>query len=125
MNAPQDRVNIDQALLFIDPDALRDHLTRFAHAVNPPLILTDLTTTTPKRGTSVTLSSGQEMTWQAFLNQASGYLLGTRSKSNNPHRKAEALDLLLDMIGVIRTNEAYFKNPEYIRKDLDKFAKAA
>ena len=125
MNAPQDRVNIDQALLFIDPDALRDHLTRFAHAVNPPLILADLTTSTPKRGTSVALFSGQKIAWETFLNQASGYLLGTRLKSNNPPRKAEALDLLLDMIGVIRTNEAYFKNPEYIRKDLDKFAKAA
>ena len=39
------------------------------------------------------------MRWNAFLNQASQYLLGTKKRSNNLHRQAEALDRLFEMIG--------------------------
>ena len=65
------------------------------------------------------------MKWHTFLNNASQYLIGTSNidKENMP-RRAEALDRMCEIVGVVRINKKYFENPEYIRANLGEFAKA-
>ena len=88
-------------------------------------MIDELSTGSPPRNTEVMLSNGIVMKWLSFLNNASKYLLGTSNiDKENPPRKAEALDRMREIIGVIRINKKYFENPEYIGADLREFAKA-
>jgi len=82
--------------------------------------LADLNTKNPAPDTPITTQSGQIMTWQTYLNRASGVLFGTKrgKKSDNPHRQADALNALFELCEVITLNEKYFKNPTFVKADL-------
>lgn len=64
------------------------------------------------------------MIWQTYLKTASAALFGTRhGKTDNPHRKSDALNRLKQFIGLILLDESYFTNAEYISHDLKEFAR--
>ena len=58
-------------------EAIRKDLEGFLTHADPKDSLADLLSTNPPESTDITLSNGQKMTWQAYLNRSSVVLLGT------------------------------------------------
>lgn len=105
---------------FSNPEYVRADLEAFLAQAEVDT-LADLNTRNPKPGTSIIAQNGQPVRWQAYLDRASAALFGTQYQTVHTHRKADALNKLLDICGVIHMNEAYFRNPKYVRADLEAF----
>ncbi len=89
--------------------------------------LKDLHTNNPKSSISITTQSGETVKWQAYLDRASGVLLGTKSgnKSNYPSRPVDALGQLKELCDVLVMNKEYFNNPAYVKADLIAYIRQA
>ena len=83
----------------------------------------ELSTLIPGRSDSITASNGEEVKWSTYLIRASKIILGTvtNKKAKKPHRPANALDELKRICEIKLMNEAYFKNPNFVRCDLERF----
>jgi len=111
---------------FNNSDYVKADLTAYLqHAEGDSLA--DLHTNNPKSNVSIQTLSGQRVTWDTYLNRASGVLFDTKrsqlgKKSKNPHRPPHALRALLKIAGAIPEfipmDEAYFNNPDYVKADL-------
>ncbi len=127
-NIPTPRTNMDKTSLFTDKEIILKDLTEFARIWG--VALTKLSTSTPTKNTNITLSNGIKINWGTYLNHASKVLLGTKQNSKiQPHRNAEALDILFKKINLIRYDKEiilrqYFsiQNKENILTDLNQFA---
>ena len=126
-NTIKPRTKLNNHLLFLDRDTIQKDLTIFLQEAKIKNSLADLSTSNPSHGTRITLSNGQEIAWQNYLKQASSTILGTKQRSDNPHRLGEALRLLLKKIWVQILDVDYFSeaNKETLQQDLTNFLQEA
>jgi len=120
---------------FSNPDFVKADLTAYLqHAKGDSL--KDLHTQNPKPSVVMETQSGEkDVTWQAYLNRASGVLFGTQchqkgKKCDNPHRFSDALKVLLKIAGAeipeyLPMDEKYFNNPDYVKADLTAYLQHA
>jgi len=78
---------------FNTPEIVKADLTAFLQHAKGDSIK-DLNTCNPKVSISIQTQSGEQVTWDTYLRRASGVLLGTKIRSDKPHRKPDALKLL-------------------------------
>lgn len=123
-NPIKPRVKMEMASLYSDTETIRNDLESFRVALGKESI-TELTTWW--KSAEATLSNRQRVKWNTYLKNASNYLFGTKqgNKENGP-RPWEALEELKISIGVKERlenelSEAYFRNKEFVRKDLESF----
>ena len=86
------------------------------------VLLTDLSTRNISKGTLITFSNNETITWPTYLNRASAVFFETRQGSDNPHRTSDTLTHLLKLCGVFPMDKKYFSNPKFIRHDLETFS---
>ena len=79
---------------------IRNDLEKYAETGG--VIVGELSTRTSKLNVEITLSNWVNMKWATFLRYASKYILGTKDRSDNPHRVSEAFDQLCWRVGVTR-----------------------
>ena len=115
---------------FRNPEKVRYDLEQFLAQTDRNSI-DELKTASRNILISITASNNEKVTFQAYLNRASGVLLGTESNSkNNFHRNSDALKELkricgIEVIEYDEMDEAYFRNPEKVRYDLEAFLEYA
>ncbi len=100
---------------FTNPTYVQQDLENFFTKSIDISSLTELSSTNPKPNTKITLSNGQEMSYQRYLTNASNHLLGTKQgEKNNGPRPGEALEKIKDSIGLIIIDKKYFENSKYV-----------
>jgi len=114
---------------FTNPEYVKADLTAYFEFANGNS-LTDLSTVNPEYSVSIQTQSGEPVRWVTYLGRASGVLLGTRKRTDNPHRRSDAIKALLKIAGIdipetIPMDEKYFNNPEYVKADLTAYLQNA
>lgn len=111
---------------FQNPENLRYDLQQFADKIYSKNII-DIGINNPERNIIVTIKNWQSISWMAYLNNASKFLLWTVLNSENWHRPWKALDelkyiLLIKEKITEELSAEYFQNPENVIHDLQQFA---
>jgi len=114
---------------FNDPEIVKADLTAYLQQAEGKSIK-ELHTENPEPSIAIKTQSGELVAWRTYLSRASGALLRTKQRTDNPHRPTDALKALLKIAGIditeyIPMDESYFNNPEIVNADINSYLQHA